>query len=457
MKKQLWLVGLLAGVLGVAACGDDDAGAGDDDDVGGVDAGGGDDDDDGPDAGAEATRVDVSADIDSDITWTSDNYYVLTTHIFVRGATLTIEPGVRVLGENGSSLVITSTARLSAVGTAEAPIVFTSAQPEGSRLAGDWGGVVLLGTAPINVKGGTSQVEGFPAGTDGTEYGGDDDAHDCGELKYVRVEFAGFELAPDNELNALTLGACGTGTSIDFVQLHGGSDDGVEFFGGTADARHVIVSQVQDDGVDWDFGWQGRAQFVIVQQTGFSNSGFESDNNGNDNDATPRSHPTLYNVTLVGSDAEPGGANQKQTGMHLRRGTAGEINNAIIAHFADFPVDIDGASTVAQTPDNLFIRNSIFFDNGGQEQWADPEDNDEGFDEGGYFRDEATNHEVDPLLSAARSLDAPGFDPGTGSPALEAANAGAPPDDGFFDSAATFIGAVGADDWTAGWTAYPAN
>lgn len=452
MSKQLWIS--LAAALGLSACGDD-GGAVTPIDAPAVDA---------PvetDGRPPPTRVDVTGEITGDTTWTNDHVYVLKTHVFVRGGTLTIQPGTTVLGDNGSSLVITTGARIDARGTAAAPIVMTSSQPPGSRLPGDWGGLVLLGLAPINVTGGTSQVEGFPAGTAGTQYGGGNAAHDCGRVEFTRIEFAGFELAPNNELNALTVGACGSATVLDHIQTHLGSDDGIEFFGGTANVKHLLVTQAQDDGVDWDFGWTGKAQFLIVQQSPFSNQGFESDNNNNANDATPRSRPTIYNATLVGSDRAPGGANQRQVGMHLRRGTGAHVYNSVIMSFADFPIDVDGAATVAQasaTPSNLFVKNSIFFDNGNQMGWADPTDNDGGFDEGTYFKSDATNRQVDPRLTSALNLAAPQFRPGAQSPALMASNAATPPADGFFDASATFIGALGTgEDWTLGWTSYPAN
>ncbi len=447
MSKLIRLV-LSVAVAGVLGCG------GDDDVTVFPDATPSPDAPPGTPDGAVVTPVDVTADITADTTWTADHIYTLKTHIFVRAGTLTIEPGVLILGDQGSSLVITQGGRIDASGTAAAPIVFTSSQPAGSRVPGDWGGVVLLGEAVINVTGGTAQIEGFPAGTTGTTYGGTDDTHDCGTLEYVRIEFAGFELAPGNELNGLTVGACGSQTELDFIQVHKGSDDGVEFFGGTVDVKHLIVSQVLDDGIDWDFGWVGRGQFLIVQQSTGSNQTIEADNNGNANDALPRSMPTLYNVSLIGSNADAGTADQTQK-THLRRGTAGQMFNVIVAYLADFPVDIDGTSTVAQTPANLFMKNTIFFDNGNQATWVDGTDNDGGFDEGAYFKGEATNLESDPLISGALDQGAPNFQPAAGSPALVPANAATPP--AGFDASATFIGAVGATDWTTGWTAFPAN
>jgi hypothetical protein len=456
-NKHMKMIKTCVLMLALAACGGDDDGNTD---------GSGD-----PDAG-DSDIVMVSEDVEADATWTADKTYVLTSHVFVRGATLTIEPGTVIRGENDSSLVVTTSARLVAEGTAGDPIVFTSAQAEGGRAAGDWGGVVLLGLAPINVTGGSEVIEGFDASTEGIEYGGDDEAHDCGSLEYVRIEFAGFELSTDNELNALTLGGCGSGTNLDFIQTHLGADDGIEFFGGTASLRHAVITQPDDDGLDWDFGWSGTAQFVIVQQNPIvGNQAFESDNTENDNDATPRSSPVIWNVTLIGSNAEPGEAGKTQGGMTLRRGTAGEINNAIVAYFADWAIDVADFATVEQAEaGGLAVKTSCFFDNANdtgagfpagfdveeevENDCETPEAGCEGFDEQAHFTAELhANLWEDPMLTGALDLTAPSFAPAGGSPVL---GSGATPPAGF-DTSATFIGAVGATDWTSGWTAYPAD
>jgi hypothetical protein len=419
------------------------------------------------DNGSSSTNVEdgsisVASDITADTTWTTGNTYTLRKHVFVSsGATLTIQPGVKVLGLLGSSLVVTTTGRIAAEGTAAQPIVFTSAQPDGLRNAGDWGGVVLLGLAPINVAGGTNQIEGFPAGTTGTSYGGSDPTHDCGTIKHARIEFAGFQLAVDNELNGLTVGACGSQTQLDFIQVHKGADDGIEFFGGTADLKHALISQPDDDGLDWDFGWTGRVQFLVVQQNGLvGDRGIEADNNGSAPDAAPRSMPTIYNMSLIGSNSEPGTAGKPQGGIHFRRGTAGHLFNTIVMGFTDKVIDVDAAASVAQfNAGDLFLKNSIIFDNVNitDTTTAWPEtDNDAGFDERAqFFAAALSNAAVDPALAAPYDLAAPNFLPASGSPALT--GGATPPSDGFFDTTATFIGAFGTDDWTSGWTAFPAN
>ncbi len=449
MKRTIITLASMS-LLFAAACGDDDGGTAD------------------PDASSDPFAI--TGDITADTTWTTGNTYTLKTAVFVKGATLTIEPGVTVLGDAGSAIVVTNTGKINAVGTASSPIVMTSSKAAGGRMAGDWGGLVLLGTAPINVTGGSDNIEGFPAGTEGTGFGGSDAAHDCGKVKYVRIEFAGFELSTDNELNSLTVGACGSATELDYIQTHKGADDGIEFFGGTANLMHAVVTQTDDDGIDWDFGWSGNAQFLIVQQSATTgNHGFESDSNKNNNDATPRSSPTIWNITFIGSDSEPGMASRTQGGMLLRRGTAGMINNAVIAYFTDFAVDVADFSTVQQataaTP-TLAIQNSYFYQNANDANngWPTDFDVDEGvqndcdaqdancFDEAAHFAMAANNNTfgTDPGLGDPLNLTAPDFAPS--SPIT----GGATPGSGF-DTSATFIGAIGAEDWTAGWTAYPAN
>lgn len=435
-------------------CSDDD----DDDDDGMMDP------PDGPPA--DSKDVNVAADITADTTWVAGKTYTLKAQIFVTGGTLTIEPGTVIKGDPGSVLVVTKTGKLNAVGTVAKPIVFTSAGAPAK--SGDWGGVVMLGEAPINVTGGKNKIEGFPDSIGvKIEYGGAVAAHDCGKLKYARIEYAGFRFGTDNELNGLTLGGCGTATEIDYVQSHLGLDDGVEIFGGTVNVSHLVITQPDDDGLDWDLGWSGKAQFVIVQQkSGLGDKGFESDNNASNNEATPRSAPELWNVTLIGGDSP---AAKKQGGMHLRRGTAAKISNSVIAYFNQFPVDVDGASSVGQVSGGaLSIKNTYFmkataaaslwitdFDKalvGGVLTENDCVAGTGCFDEQASFSAEASNKiDADPLLGDAKNLTAPNWKPSADSPVLTGCGT---PGAGF-DTTATFCGAIGATDWTAGWTAYP--
>lgn len=407
--------------------------------------------------GGEVIHI-AAGDIATDRVWEAKNIYILDGYVFMTGGTLTIEAGTTIKGENGSALTITKDAKINAVGNANAPIVFTSAKANPSP--GDWGGVVLLGKATINVTGGSNPIEGFPTSFgERIVYGGGatpDDAHDCGKLQFARIEYAGFLLAPGNELNGLTIGACGTASDIHHIQSHLGQDDGIEVFGGTVNLHHLLITQPDDDGLDWDLGWTGKAQFVIVQQkAGRGDKGFEADNHPSAFSNLPRSAPEIWNATLIGGDGPL--ADKKQGGIHLRRGTAGKINNTIIAFWNQFAIDIDGADSVAQFGTNLTIANTYFVPATGSTVWPagfdinNGTDNDGGFDEVAMI-DGGTNHVgTDVQLTDPKNVTAPSFVPQAGSPVL--AGCGTPPVG--LDQTATFCGAIGTVDWTAGWTAFP--
>jgi hypothetical protein len=383
-------------------------------------------------------QVIVQGDITSDRTWTPDKEYILSGAVFVRaGATLTILPGTTIKGLERSFLVIDRGARIMAEGTPSNPIVFTSAQPAGQRSPRDWGGVWINGRAPINAPGGEEQGE---AGLTGI-YGGNDPNDSSGVIRYVRIEFAGFPVAPDRELNNFTLAGVGAGTIVDHIHVNRGADDGIEFFGGTVNVKYILVTGPGDDGFDWQTGWTGKAQFVVVQQDGevdpSADRGIEADNNENDNNLLPRSNPVLYNFTLVG-DPRPGTGGG--AGIVLRRGTAGTLRNFIVIGFKRAGLDIQGAisQTLAQTGE-LVVSHSIFFDNGPN------------FASGvtsnlvQRFAQIAT---VDPRLRDPYNLDDPDFRPADDSPAVEAGRVASPPADGFFEPV-TFLGGVNPqNDWT---------
>lgn len=438
-----------------------DAG-GDGDRDGGTDAradsGGGGGDDGGADGGpmAECPDIDdreevlVSGEIDSDTTWTCDKKYVLTERVYVVGdATLTIEAGTEVQGDISSALLVTTEGRLVTEGTASSPVVFTSSNAPGSRQGGDWGGVVLLGRAPINVSGGTNSIEGLNPSDMRHRYGGSDADHDCGHIRYTRIEWAGEEYAPNNELNSLTLGGCGSDTVVEYLQTHRGLDDGVEFFGGSPTVHHVVVSYAEDDSFDWDYGFSSAVQFVaVLQDPENSDKAIEADNNNSSLDADPRSNPTLYNATFVGG---------RQGGWHARRGTWGTLSNAIFMGFGTWAVDIDSEESAAgaeMDPPQLIVQNSIFYENGsgGTAHFPVNDMNDGDFDEDAFFRDDARDNQfdVDPELDDPENGK---FVPAAGSPA---ASGGATPPSGL-DTSATYVGAFepGGEDWTEGWTAYP--
>ncbi|MCC7534692.1 MAG: hypothetical protein IT379_00685 [Deltaproteobacteria bacterium] len=402
-------------------------------------------------------RVEISADLVTDVRWTCDELYVLTTVVFVRaGATLTIDPGVVVHGEEDAVLLVATDGYIVAEGTADAPITFTSAKPPGMRARGDWGGVMLLGLASTNRGPDVITVEGGPLEEHGT-FGGDDDEHDCGSLRFVRIQFVGSGQSMGDDLNALTLAGCGRATRVEFVHAHFVRGDGIELQGGTADLRHVLVTRADDDALDWDQGWRGRVQFLVSQPDPFAaDAALEGDSHFGEPGTEPRSHPVVFNATLLGPDL-PGGT---QTAILLRSGTRALVHDALLVGFPGHALDVIGAATATSaTHDLLAVSHSLFFDIGrGGTTWFDPADaNDGGFDESAYLMDEALANRfgVDPDLPRAFDLAAPVLVPSRDSPA--ATGALVPPDDGFFDPGASYLGAFapGGVDWTEGWTERP--
>jgi hypothetical protein len=427
----------------------------------------------GPDAPPGPQTIRVNDDVTQDTTWEAINTYVLPRlkTVFVQpGATLTIEPGTTILGEQGSVLVVTRGAMINAAGTPAAPITFTSAQPEGSRTPGFWGGLLILGAAPINVNvnsmppSNEAVFEAFTSAIPEGKFGGDDPSDSSGVLQYVRIQFGGFNFVADREFNNLTLCGVGNGTTIDHLQLHRGKDDGIEFFGGTVNVKYVLSDQNEDDGFDTDNGWQGKGQFIIIQNvqpdaSREASNGFESDNHGTaaSYTAAPRTMPTMYNVTVLGNETYTVGPSFAAV---LRRGTGGHYYNHV---FMNFPNGIelrDQATADQVTAGDLFIKSSIFFNNSvttGGGNWP-PAQAMGDIDEMMIFTDATwDNQEVDPgIPAAAFDVNAPVFKLAAGAAALT--GGATPPNDGFFDVNATYIGAFDdTTDWTAGWTAYPQN
>ncbi len=176
----------------------------------------------------------------------------------------------------------------------------TSSQAIGSRQRGDWGGLILLGKAPINEASGSLSIEGLPE-LDETKYGGNDPEHSCGILRYIRVEFAGALLRPNEETNSFTWGGCGRGTIAEHLQAHYGLDDNFEWFGGTNDAKYLVSTYPADDHVDVQIGYNGRIQHVVaVANEDLSNRGIEADNWEKDYAARPLGKAQMWNMTFVG-------------------------------------------------------------------------------------------------------------------------------------------------------------
>jgi hypothetical protein len=410
--------------------------------------------------------------ISANTTWTSDKRYLLSGRVDVTNkATLTIQPGTVICGDadqllmNVSYLNVDLDAKLMADGTREKPIVFTSSRPIGQRKPQDWGGVVLRGRAPINNPpdaGKGPETTCVQAEASAGLYGPcgtlrpDDNS---GVLRYVRIEFAGREFAPDKELNSLSLYAVGSGTTLDYIQVHRGSDDGIEFFGGTANLRHAVASACQDDSFDWEFGWVGKGQFwVALQDASIGNRGFEADNNRMNAALEPHSNPTLSNVTLLGlGRGALAGGSDKREGIALRSGVNGRLSNLIIAGFTDIGVSFEEATVAQAMQGKLALTQTRFWNNGPAGDAKNISDvtmvGTTAFDVKAWVLGQAGNSEGDPMLQDPFNATAPQFVLKAGSPALTGAVV---PADNFFTQV-PYIGAFGTEDWTAGWTAFPSN
>ncbi len=456
IRKSYFLLSILVfSLLFVTACG------GDDDDETGVTGDNGD---------CEGNVCYLSGTITENMTLTPDKQWVLRGGVFIGNdideTILTIQPGTTVYGEASTigMLVIRRGSKLMAEGTATAPIVFTSAQQDGSRARGDWGGLIINGRAPINGCEEEDSTDGVceALGEGGTGYyGGSNPDDNSGVLRYVRVEFAGHILSPDNELNGIAFQGVGRGTTVEYIQVHMNKDDGVEFFGGTAEAKYILVTGAADDAFDWTDGWTGKAQFVLLQQyDGTGDQGIEADNNGEDNAATPRSHPTLANFTIVGSpDSEA-----SDLGILLREGTAANLYNFIVVGFNDACLDIDHEETftISGTPDSLTgdvtMESSIIScaTNYKMNDEEDEEENkiDDPWSLEDWFTGQTGNQATDPMLTTPYDEAAPDFTPASGSPALSGATF---PSDDFFEQVDYLGGVDPQSDWTEGWTTHAAN
>ncbi|MEO5929167.1 MAG: T9SS C-terminal target domain-containing protein [Candidatus Kapaibacterium sp.] len=288
-------------------------------------------------------------------TLSADTVYQIVNTVKVGpGALLTIQPGTLIYGNsNGvrSCLQIERDGKIYAQGTATAPIIFTSAKPQGQKAPGDWGGVILLGKATINPAGGTATIEG---GTNGI-YGGTDDADSSGVMSYVRIEFGGLAFSVDNEINGLTFGGIGNRTKIDHIQCSYTNDDSFEWFGGTVNCKNLIAYAGTDDDIDTDFGFRGRLQFIFAMRdatqsdlsASSTSEGFEADNDGTGSLNTPNSRPIVSNATMVGAYDDTNTVITGQDfsrGGRLRRNTHYGIFNTVITGW-QAALGVDGNNT----------------------------------------------------------------------------------------------------------------
>lgn len=329
---------------------------------------------DGGNGNGNTENLILSGKITSNLTLKANKIYKLRGLVYVtNGATLTIEPGTRIVGEadKNGALIITRGSKIMAEGTAANPIIFTSEKPNPKR--GDWAGVVILGNAPTNAsfnnQQGVGEIEGGINNTEGLGlYGGNNAADNSGILKYVRIEYAGYAFLPDKEINGLTFGGVGNGTTVDYVEVAYANDDSFEWFGGTVNCSHLISYKGLDDDFDTDNGYSGKIQFGIAvrdsQVADVSGSnGFESDNDANGSALTPQTSATFSNMTIIGpiNSASAGSINPLfQNALHIRRNSSISVFNSV---FTGFPVGLFIDATKGTATDKNITSGSLAFEN----------------------------------------------------------------------------------------------
>ena len=428
-------------------------------------------------SGGGESDVMVRGVINTSQTWSKNKTYHLRGYVYVTdGATLTIEPGTKIVSNKDSAgvLVIYRDAAINAAGTATEPIVFTSG--ETSPAPGDFGGLVLVGQAKTN--GNHSVVEG---GIDPnfSAFGGSNDAHSSGVLKYVRIEYAGKAVNPGDEVNGLSLYAVGSGTEIDYIQVVRGLDDAYEFFGGTVNCKHLIAYNCADDDFDMDDGYRGKIQFAIsIKDPAFTDNkgtsgdisnNFEVDNVNPNNGflftKEPVTFPVMSNFTAIGPNNATGTSTDFGNGMRWRRGAKFILANSIVMGSQKAGLELDDDSTVSYYKSGIskFYNSFLSVSAVAVPYKVDKLVNTSIWDAAGLKAlTEATNKSIlyddaaAILLTAPFNNAAPGLMPATGSPALTvpAAFDLTELNDSFFEQV-SFIGAMDAtNDWTAGWAAW---
>jgi hypothetical protein len=421
-------------------------------------------------------------------TLTKDKKWLIKGQVFVRsGQVLTIEPGTVVLGDKRTrgTLIIDKGGKIEAAGTLAEPIVFTSSLEEGLRDRGDWGGLVILGNANVNQP--SPAIEGItPAVIYGTQNSTANDNESSGTLRYVRVEFAGIELTPNNETNSITMGGVGRGTVMEYCQVSYGGDDGFEWFGGTVNGKYFISLASWDDDFDVDYGWSGNLQYgVAIRYPSFADqsqsNGIETDNGPNDNDVQPYTDGVFSNITLIGPivSGTSNSVGNNAYAADFRRRTGLSVFNSVFAGFR-FGIRFNQASVLAQyqngvgvLANNILIAPASTFNAGSGVQVADVE---------AYWTDASRSNTtiagaVDAAVYSAAGLNSdwfygnrladqypatPNFTVTSGTaatgaafthPKFSEANRTA-----FFNKTIAHRGAFGTTDWTDGWAEFnPVN
>ena len=389
-----------------------------------------------------------------------------------RTDTLRIQAGTDVQGDSSTAspsvMTVRRTGYIHAVGTETDPVVFTSMLPVGSRERSDWGGITVNGWAPNN----NAPTFIVDAEGDGGIGGGNLPNDNSGCLKYLRVEFAGREFTTDNELNGITLTSVGDGTTLEYVQINQNADDGLEWFGGRVNVRYGVMSGCDDDGYDTDIGAQWKGQFLVVisdptKVTSANHQGLEWDGHPTTFTNTPVMKPTVWNMSLIGhgADSDP----STHSGLHLRRGANCDINNTVWTKYRrGLDVDNDPPAATLIASGDISVKNSIWYDiatfgadgdSATLETWA--------YTNGALANQVFSNPTPATPMSEIfvevnyGDVGFPDFRPiSGGNPInLDTQVGGTPPNDGWFDPTATFIGAFPANGtlWYTGWTDFSQN
>ena len=381
---------------------------------------------------------------------TTNNDGTLPDGSSVRNVTLTIEAGVEIKGKQGTfaNLVITRGSKIMAMGTKTAPIIMSS-EDAGYSGSGEWGGLIIHGYAPHN----ECQVGGTYCDIDSegeSGFAGGYDADDnSGVLNYVVVAEGGYEFSTGNEINVISLIGVGRGTEIDFIQVHGGDDDGIEIYGGTANIKHGVFTDNSDDSVDWDEGYQGNMQYIIVKQQYAKGEAFEMDTQGALDGFL--SKPTVANVTII-NDKVPDRATYS---LRFRKSSGGFFHNTVVTvadsseTAVDTCIDVSGSGSEALVGTALVINNWIQDCGQGQGVHGTLSGPNVSFDASTVVR-------TDALLDSSLASKSPSavLTDAVDWLAFNASYPESVADPDFFD-ATNYIGAVnpdGSDIWWAGWT-----
>ncbi|MGD1842094.1 MAG: hypothetical protein ACFB0B_14540 [Thermonemataceae bacterium] len=406
-----------------------------------------------------------------DFTMRTGEVYILDGFVFVNeGQILTIEAGAIIKGasgqgENASALIVARGARIEAEGTAENPIIFTAeaddivpGQSRGDLVttaSGLWGGVIILGNASLNSVPNEQSIEGVPTNLNRGIYGGDDDTDDSGIFRYVSIRHAGTDLGSGDEINGLSMGGVGSGTTIEYVEVISNKDDGFEWFGGTVNCKYLVAAFCGDDSFDYDLGWRGNVQFAFAIQGSAGERGGEHDGGEDPETGEPFATPVFFNATYIGQ-----GQGTSTRAVTFRDNAGGEYHNSIFAEFGA-GIDVedldDGEDSFARlVAGQLALANNAFFNVGATgvtttvnnvTNRTDSAEDEFSLTSGGTpgVNDFDFDTEVyDP------GLDMFGVPSNTGSTDFSSS------EDPFFDTA-NYRGAFDPDDdtpWHAGWTLF---